>query len=89
MATFTFPSGREVTIEPIVRGAMRPISRKRQGWGDYTESLLKKIGITEDRVKDAKAAIGLAPKCACAARKAWLNKASDWWRGETTQSPNQ
>lgn len=83
--TFTFPSGQQVTIAPIVRGEMRPITRKQQGWGDYTEALLKKIGVTEDRYKAAKEAVGLAPKCNCDKRKAWLNKVSEWWRGESSK----
>ena len=52
------------------------------GLGDYTESLLKSIGITQARYVAAKQLFGLAPTCGCDARKEWLNRVSDWWRGE-------
>lgn len=59
----------------------RPI-RERPGLGDYTERLLASIGVTKDRYVALKEKFGLAPTCGCADRKAWLNKVSDWWRGE-------
>jgi hypothetical protein len=50
------------------------------GLGDAVESLLKGIGVTQDRYKAAKELFGLPPNCGCNARKEWLNKVSDWWR---------
>lgn len=46
--------------------------------GDYTERLLRSVGITEDRYKDAKEELGMAPTCNCHERKLWLNRAGDW-----------
>lgn len=51
------------------------------GLGDYTESLLASIGVTQDRYVAAKQLFGLPPTCGCDARKEWLNRVSDWWRG--------
>lgn len=85
-----FKSGRTVTIHPTVRGDVKPRLRTR-GLGDWTEHLLKKAGITEDRYKAAKEALGMAPTCNCAKRKAWLNKVSEWWTKEAppiNQSPD-
>lgn len=47
--------------------------------GDRTESLLKKIGITQDRYKEVKARFGLAPDCSCDARKQWLNNVGEYF----------
>ena len=52
------------------------------GLGDWTEQLLAGIGVTQERYLAAKKFAGLAPTCDCDERKAWLNKVSDWWRGE-------
>ena len=52
-----------------------------QGLGDYTESLLQSVGITKERYVAAKQLFGLAPTCGCDSRREWLNKVSDWWRG--------
>jgi len=52
------------------------------GLGDWTEQLLKSVGVTQDRYKAAKEFAGLAPTCSCDKRKEWLNKVSDWWRGQ-------
>lgn len=57
-------------------------ARKKPGLGDITESLLQKIGVTKERYIEAKKMFGGAPTCNCEKRKAWLNKVSDWWRGE-------
>lgn len=54
-----------------------------EGLGDWTERMLKKIGVTEERWGEAKAIVGLDPGCDCQTRKAWLNKVSDWWRGQS------
>ena len=43
-----------------------------------TESLLASIGITQDRYKEAKAFLGLAPTCNCDGRREWMNRASKW-----------
>lgn len=56
-------------------------SRQQSGLGDYTESLLKSIGVTQDRYKAAKELFGLAPTCNCDKRKAWLNRVGEWWLG--------
>lgn len=53
--------------------------RRPMGLGDYTESLLKRIGVTQNRYVEAKKALGLAPTCNCAERIAWLNRAGHWW----------
>lgn len=53
-----------------------------QKLGDYTESLLQSVGITKERYIAAKQLFGLAPTCGCGERKEWLNRVSDWWRGE-------
>lgn len=50
-----------------------------KGLGDRVESMLKSIGVTEDRYKQAKELFGLPPTCNCSARKAWLNKVGEWW----------
>jgi hypothetical protein len=55
-----------------------PASRKRLPLGDYTERLLSSVGVTPDRYTAAKAALGMAPTCNCAKRKAWLNRAGEW-----------
>lgn len=52
------------------------------GLGDWTERQLKKLGVAQDRYKAAKEYAGLAPTCSCEARKQWLNKVSEWWRGQ-------
>jgi hypothetical protein len=55
-----------------------------RGLGDWTERMLASIGITKERYVAAKQLFGLAPTCNCAKRKAWLNRVSDWWRGESS-----
>ncbi len=62
--------------------AFKRLQRQPEGLGDWVERQLKKIGVTEDRWGEAKAMVGLDPSCGCATRRAWLNKVSDWWRGE-------
>jgi hypothetical protein len=51
-----------------------PIYRKCKGLGDRVESALSSIGITQERYKAAKRAIGLSDDCNCNERKEWLNK---------------
>ncbi len=60
----------------------RPVA-SQFGLGDYTEKLLAKIGVTPESYVAAKEFAGLAPTCNCAGRKEWLNRVSDWWRGES------
>jgi hypothetical protein len=43
------------------------------GLGDMVAAGLHKIGLTPDRYRRAKAAIGLKPKCRCPERQARLN----------------
>ena len=54
----------------------------RPGLGDHVGRLLSSVGVTEDRYKAAKQAFGLPPTCSCAARREWLNKVSEWWKGQ-------
>lgn len=54
-----------------------------KGLGDFTENVLASIGITKDRYKAAKELFGLSPTCNCELRKQWLNRVSDWWRGQS------
>jgi hypothetical protein len=44
------------------------------GLGDMVEAGLKAVGITEERYKGAKAAVGLKGDCNCGKRKAKLNE---------------
>lgn len=50
------------------------------GLGDRVERMLVSVGVTKDKWLAAKVAIGLPPVCGCEKRKAWLNKASNWWQ---------
>ena len=78
----TFPSGRTVTIQPVEKSeTSKPWRPPRNGLGDWTEALLKRAGVTQDRYKAAKEALGMAPTCNCAARKEWLNKVGAWLSG--------
>lgn len=47
--------------------------RKEQGLGDYTENVLKSLGVTEERYSEIKEKFGLSPRCNCSGRKKWLN----------------
>lgn len=44
------------------------------GLGDMVEGVLSAIGITEDRYRAVKAALGLKRKCNCGKRKKALNR---------------
>lgn len=57
--------------------------KKREGWGDRTERLLSRVGVTQERYIAAKELFGLAPTCNCKARKEWLNKISEWLTGHS------
>ena len=46
--------------------------------GDYTEGVLKKMGVTPDRYKKVKELFGMAPTCGCDKRKEWLNRVGSW-----------
>jgi hypothetical protein len=74
-------TGNELTHPPQADQLMRV----RDGLGDYTERLLKKLGITPERYVAAKEFAGLAPTCNCAARKQWLNKVGEWWVSVSAQ----
>ncbi len=62
---------------PRPREAML-ISPTPPGLGDRIESALTAIGITQERWKATKAAIGLPPTCNCDERKAGINTAEQW-----------
>jgi len=42
--------------------------------GDRLESLLKKVGITEEKYRELKAMAGFSPTCNCPQRRRFLNK---------------
>lgn len=69
------PDGQPVTPPPAPPPGP---TRKRLPIGDYTEALLRSVGVTEERFAAAKKALGMAPTCNCAKRKAWLNRAGEW-----------
>ena len=50
--------------------------------GDITEQILRGFGVTKERYCEAKRLFGLVPECLCDARREWLNRVSDWWRGQ-------
>jgi hypothetical protein len=52
--------------------------------GNRLESLFSSVGITKERVAEAKAALGLPPSCNCPARQEWINKAHLWLREKLT-----
>jgi hypothetical protein len=60
--------------------------RGQQLAGDWIESRLKAVGITQEWYKAAKAELGLPPDCHCPQRIAklneWTRKAIDWWKGK-------
>lgn len=60
-------------------------TNSQSGLGDQLEKLLAGMGITQDRYIAVKEKFGLPSGCGCSARKEWLNKVSDWWRGETKE----
>ena len=59
------------------------------GLGDFTERMLKTIGVTEDRYKAVKELFGLSPTCNCEKRKEWLNEVSRWWAGKQTKGDSR
>lgn len=81
-------------VRQCPRGTHPPLPRERQlgsltpairhqplQLGDYTESLLASLGVTQERYKAAKELFGLPPTCNCSGRIEWLNRVSSWWRG--------
>ena len=52
------------------------------GLGDQVESLLASVGVTKERYAKAKELFGLPPTCGCESRKLYLNRVSEWWRGQ-------
>lgn len=75
----TVADRRECTAVAVERPPAVP-----PGWGDYAELVFASIGITPESYCTAKAMFGLPPTCNCADRKEWLNRVSDWWRGQPT-----
>ena len=53
----------------------RPI--RKRGLGDLVGQFFESVGVTKERYKSAKQAVGLPPTCNCDARKEWLNKLGD------------
>jgi hypothetical protein len=47
--------------------------KAKPGWGDQLESVLKSVGITEDRVSRL-----LGRPCGCTKRKEMLNRLGEW-----------
>jgi len=43
------------------------------GLGDLTAKFFETFGVTEERYRAAKSAIGLEPTCSCDSLKKWLN----------------
>lgn len=80
------PAGHRRTCQ---RGPRQESPPPPEKLGDWTERQLKRIGVTEDRYKEAKERFGLDPNCACPQRKAWLNSVSDWWRGVSAEDQPQ
>jgi hypothetical protein len=74
------PESRPLRRRCRLTGEVDPVQEQHEGLGDWTEQMLKQIGVTPERWGEAKALVGLDPSCNCATRKAWLNKVSDWWR---------
>lgn len=85
---YHYPCG-EKQNEPaaVARRAAAQVADKKLG--DKVEAVLESIGITPDRYTKAKELFGLPPTCGCSKRKEWLNKVSDWWRGESPAQPLQ
>lgn len=53
------------------------------GFGDWLNMRLARWGITKGRYIRFKIMLGLQPKCGCHKRQVWLNRVSDWWRGQS------
>lgn len=51
----------------------RDRSSESPGLGDYTERVLRGMGVTKERYREVKEKFGLAPTCNCEERKRWLN----------------
>ena len=47
---------------------------ERPGLGDLAGAFFASVGVTEERYRAAKSALGLDPECNCDARKKWLNE---------------
>ena len=43
------------------------------GLGDLAKAFFKSVGVTEERYRAAKEALGLDPTCRCDDRRKWLN----------------
>lgn len=53
------------------------------GLGDDVKQLLASIGITKRRYRQVKKLFGLPPDCNCDSRQTYLNRVSEWWRGQS------
>ena len=51
------------------------------GLGDTTEKILRSMGITKERYVEIKQLFGLQPICNCDARREWLNKVGEYFKG--------
>jgi hypothetical protein len=60
--------------DPAKEDEAKPQILSKPGLGDLTERFFFSLGITKDRYRAAKAAVGLEPDCNCDARKKWLNE---------------
>lgn len=65
------PKGGKTTAKPTKRA---PRSAPVERLGDKVGSALAAVGVTTERWKALKAAIGLPPTCNCPARREWLNR---------------
>jgi hypothetical protein len=56
-------------------GVLRPAPKEATtaGLGELVGEFFSLFGVTEERYKNAKAAVGLDPACGCSERKAWLD----------------
>jgi hypothetical protein len=62
------------------------VCAEEMGLGDYTERMLERVGVTQDRYTKAKSLFGLAPTCGCSERKEWLNAVGAWLSSISGQS---
>jgi len=75
----TIPCGVAAAIAERIQNAP---PRGEPGLGDILETALSSIGITKEWYVRVKERFDLPPTCDCEARKEWLNRVSDYVRGE-------
>jgi hypothetical protein len=63
-----------IGIEKLLRQIEIAKEQPRPQLGDRLESLLKKVGITQEKYKHLKEMAGLDPHCNCEPRRRFLNK---------------